>query len=122
MRVAPGVTAGELSGWTDAHQVTHVTKSMSCAVLVFAVQDGQSLAALDNDTSCWWQTELNYSSLPVITVYPRNRLSGVVAMGSHGKATGFGALADQVHSLKIVNGAGTVVEYDASHPQFNDAK
>ena len=87
-------------------------------MIVSALQEVQHLL---DDTSCW-QAELNYSSLPVITVYPRNRLSGVVAMGSHGKATGFGAIADQLHSLKIVDGAGTVVEYDASHPQFNEAK
>ncbi len=39
-----------------------------------------------------------------------------------GKGLGFGAVADFVHSLKIVVGSGTVVEYDASHPHFNEAR
>ncbi len=39
-----------------------------------------------------------------------------------GKGLGFGAIADFVHSIKIVNGAGEVVEYDAAHPLFNQAR
>ena len=39
-----------------------------------------------------------------------------------GKGLGFGAIADFVHSLKIVNGAGDVVEYNATHPLFDQAR
>ena len=39
-----------------------------------------------------------------------------------GKGLGFGAVADFVHSLKIVLGNGAVEEYDSSHPYFNDAR
>lgn len=39
-----------------------------------------------------------------------------------GKGLGFGAIADFVHSIKIVNGAGEVVEYNATHPLFNQAR
>jgi hypothetical protein len=39
-----------------------------------------------------------------------------------GKGLGFGAVADFVHSLKIVVGNGTVVGYDSSSPYFNEAR
>lgn len=39
-----------------------------------------------------------------------------------GKGTGFGAIADFVHSVKTVVGNGTVVEYDSGHPRFNEAR
>lgn len=39
-----------------------------------------------------------------------------------GKGLGFGAVADFVHSLKLVVADGTVVTYDATHPRFNEAR
>lgn len=39
-----------------------------------------------------------------------------------GKATRFGAVADFVHSITIVDGSGAVVVYDASHPRFHEAR
>jgi hypothetical protein len=68
------------------------------------------------------QVDLNYSSLPTQIVHTRPRLGGVLSMGCHGKGIDFGAVADFVHSIKIVQGSGEVVEYDASHPRFNEAR
>ena len=39
-----------------------------------------------------------------------------------GKGLGFGAVADFVHSLKLVVANGTVITYDAAHPRFNEAR
>ncbi len=36
-----------------------------------------------------------------------------------GKGLGLGAMADYVHSIRIVNGDGELVEYDATHLRFN---
>ena len=41
---------------------------------------------------------------------------------TQGKGLGFGAVADFVHSLKIVVANGTVITYDAAHPHFNEAR
>ena len=41
---------------------------------------------------------------------------------SQGKGLGFGAVADFVHSLKLVVANGTVITYDAAHPRFNEAR
>ena len=68
------------------------------------------------------QVLLNYSALPTQIVHVRPRLAGVISTGSHGKGIQFGAVADFVHSLKIVHSSGEIVEYNASHPRFNDAR
>ena len=39
-----------------------------------------------------------------------------------GKGLGFGAVADFVHSLKLVVANGTVITYNAAHPRFNEAR
>ncbi|BDA44303.1 probable D-arabinono-1,4-lactone oxidase at N-terminal half [Coccomyxa sp. Obi] len=65
---------------------------------------------------------LNYSALPAITATTMPRMAGAISTGSHGKGLGFGAIADFVHSIKLVNGAGEVVEYTATHPLFDQAR
>ena len=112
VRVAPGVTAGELSGWTDANHVGGAGSGEACSGKVGCADWGTALL----------QVLLNYSALPTQTVTIRPRLAGIISTGSHGKGHQFGAIADFVHSLKIVQGNGEVVEYNSSHPRFNEAR
>ncbi|CAK0738229.1 hypothetical protein CVIRNUC_001012 [Coccomyxa viridis] len=80
---------------------------------------------MNGELSEWTDTNaelLGYASLPTTVVITAPRMSGIISTGSHGKGLGFGAVADFVHSLKLVVADGTVVTYDATHPRFNEAR
>lgn len=62
-------------------------------------------------------TELGRSPLPAEGIYSVEVLEAL-----QGKGLGYGAVADFVHSIKIVDGAGNVVEYDATHPLFDQSR
>lgn len=48
-------------------------------------------------------------------------IAGAISTGTHGTGLGYGVLASQVVSLKLVNGLGNIVELKATDADFNAA-